>query len=156
MRIYIYKDGLARFATHKYKKPSKTNVKNVYMHLTNYAINKNSKKYDKNNDDVNMDKGHKRSYQSILEHFKSKGHDIAKLQEEIDDVIIKTVCCIQPSLAHAYRSCQPDDYENSMCFEILGFDILIDHKLKPWVIEINISPSFNVGKYFKIIKLFYL
>jgi tubulin polyglutamylase TTLL6/13 len=31
-----------------------------------------------------------------------------------------------------------------MCFEILGMDILIDHKLKPWVIEINISPSFNV------------
>ena len=31
-----------------------------------------------------------------------------------------------------------------MCFEILGFDILIDHKLKPWVIEINISPSFHV------------
>jgi len=31
-----------------------------------------------------------------------------------------------------------------MCFEVLGFDILIDSKLKPWVIEINISPSFNV------------
>jgi len=31
-----------------------------------------------------------------------------------------------------------------MCFEILGLDILIDSKLKPWVIEINISPSFNV------------
>ena len=31
---------------------------------------------------------------------------------------------------------------NSMCFEILGFDILIDEKLKPWLIEINHTPSF--------------
>lgn len=31
-----------------------------------------------------------------------------------------------------------------MCFEVLGFDILIDSCLKPWVIEINISPSFHV------------
>lgn len=32
---------------------------------------------------------------------------------------------------------------NSMCFEILGFDILIDEKLKPWLIEINHTPSFS-------------
>ena len=30
-----------------------------------------------------------------------------------------------------------------MCFEILGFDIMIDNKLKPWLIEIIHSPSFS-------------
>ena len=45
-------------------------------------------------------------------------------------------------MAHIYRSCQPDDYDNSMCFQILGFDIMIDKHFRPWLIEVNQSPSF--------------
>ena len=66
LRVYLYKDGLARFATEKYQKPKEDNLKNLCMHLTNYAINKDSENFvantDKNNDDV----GSKRSLQSIL------------------------------------------------------------------------------------------
>ena len=67
LRVYVYKDGLARFATEKYQKPDDKNIKNLFMHLTNYAINKFSENFiantDKNNDDV----GSKRSLQSILD-----------------------------------------------------------------------------------------
>jgi tubulin polyglutamylase TTLL6/13 len=32
--------------------------------------------------------------------------------------------------------------ENSICFEVLGFDIFIDEKVKPWLIEVNSLASF--------------
>ena len=48
LRIYIYEEGLARFATEKYEKPSEKNIGNLFMHLTNYAINKNSENFIQN------------------------------------------------------------------------------------------------------------
>ena len=46
LRIYLYNNGLVRFATEDYQKGD---LDNVYIHLTNYSINKNNLKYKSNN-----------------------------------------------------------------------------------------------------------
>jgi hypothetical protein len=48
----MYGDGLGRFATEEYQAP-KTNeaCSNLFVHLTNYAINKNSEKFTPDSED---------------------------------------------------------------------------------------------------------
>ena len=65
LEVYIYKEGLGRFATEQYIMPNKDNMEDVCMHLTNYAINKDSEKFVFNSDENDMSKGHKRSLTSV-------------------------------------------------------------------------------------------
>ena len=69
MRAFIYKEGLARFATEKYKSPMGSNLNNLCMHLTNYAINKEADGFIQNQNENQTDVGHKRSLTSILDHI---------------------------------------------------------------------------------------
>ena len=45
LRVYIHEEGIARFATEEYQSPNNSNLDNLYMHLTNYAINKFNDKF---------------------------------------------------------------------------------------------------------------
>lgn len=40
-----------------------------------------------------------------------------------------------------------------MCFEILGFDVILNHKLQPNILEVNYTPSFTTDTPFdKLVK----
>ncbi len=45
LEAYLCDEGLARFCTSNYVKPDSQNIKNLFMHLTNFSLNKNSDKY---------------------------------------------------------------------------------------------------------------
>ena len=148
LRIYLFKDGLVRLATEPYVAPSDDNIDNLFMHLTNYAINKNNDNFvqncaDDSDGDVRDDGTHKRSLKSLVYSLKCMGKPYRRMKEGIDDLLVKTLIVAQPHLSHIYKTGQPEDVENSLCFQILGFDVLIDEDCKPWLIEVNQSPSFK-------------
>jgi len=45
LRIFLSKEGLARLSTKNYEEVTDDNLDDTLMHLTNYAINKNSHKF---------------------------------------------------------------------------------------------------------------
>ena len=98
----------------------------ICMHLTNYAINKENEKFVFNEDDEDMSVGHKRSLTSIYELLEEKGVDVQSLKRRINEMIVKTMISGLSHLRFQYRSCQLDNYRADMCFEILGFDIILN------------------------------
>ena len=113
------------------------------MHLTNYAINKDSPNFIFNDNVENMDVGHKRSLTSIYQKLAEDGHDVNELKQKIYDLLIKTIITGYPVLSASVTNVHPDNFANDMCFEVLGFDVMIDHKLNPYLLEINYTPSFT-------------
>lgn len=92
LRIYIHEEGLARFCTEPYRKPTARNLDNLYMHLTNYAINKFSDAYAQGDEESgDEESGHKRSLKAIMKILQLCGADSEKLYSQIKDIIVKTV-----------------------------------------------------------------
>jgi len=94
----MHNEGLGRFASEKYKLKA---FNNPFIHLTNYAINKDNSNF---KTDQSGEKGHKRSLMAVYRQLGEEGVDIVKLKEEIKDIIIKTLISIQPDLIHHYRT----------------------------------------------------
>lgn len=104
LRIYLFHDGLCRFATASYQSPNASNIKDTFMHLTNYSINKYNKGvFQQNQDDWGSD-GHKRSLSQmytdiVIKEGKKVGWaKVREMKKKIKDIIIKTVITGQPSL----------------------------------------------------------
>jgi tubulin polyglutamylase TTLL4 len=77
-------------------------------------------------------------YRSYLQKI---GIDSKLVFSRIYDVIIKTVISFEPFLMQNV----PNTFSaRNNFYELFGFDILIDQKFKPWLIEVNVCPSLNV------------
>lgn len=71
--VFVYRQGLARLATETYHPPNKSNIDKTFMHITNYAMNKNNDKFVKvMYDETNLGKsGSKRLLSDALQQVSS-------------------------------------------------------------------------------------
>ena len=98
LRLFVFREGLARFSTEEYNCPVKSNMDNLYMHLTNYAINRNADNFIANDDENDDDTGHKRSVTAVFKQIEEKeaGITAEKLWAEIEDIAVKTLLSATP------------------------------------------------------------
>ncbi|KAI9336358.1 tubulin-tyrosine ligase family-domain-containing protein [Obelidium mucronatum] len=148
LRIYLFKEGIVRFAGENYSTNSSRNsIRNRYIHLTNYSVSRKKKKNDASKDTtpsypfgdpIFSTASSKWSLATLEDHFTRQGIKFDEIMEKIKHVIISTIIS-----AHATNSSGTRMYATSVnsCYELFGFDVLLDANLKPWVMEVNISPS---------------
>ncbi|KAM9354939.1 putative tubulin polyglutamylase TTLL2 [Pholidichthys leucotaenia] len=126
--IYIHQEGLVRFATEKY---SLSSLNNLYAHLTNTSINKFGPFYRTVKGRIGQ--GCKWTMSKFRHFLRSQSINEHLLWQRINNIVTLTLLAIAPSVP----SC-PN------CVELFGFDILIDIKLKPWLLEVNYSPALTL------------
>lgn len=133
LRAYILNEGMMRFCTEDYQSPKASNLDEVYAHLTNFSLNKKNSAFDFNEN--------KKYMTAVFLELHQNGVDIEKVQREIDRIIRLTLIAAQPTLASNYHIAVNANDGKSRCFEILGFDILLDKNAHPWLLEVNCMPS---------------
>lgn len=134
--IYMYDQGLVRIATVKYVQ---NNYNNLYCHLTNSSINETSDDYQVQEDE---EEGSKWSFEILRKYFDENGINYDGIFRQIKDVIIKTLVAAESETNFSIKKFVR---QKNQCFELFGFDIMIDEAYKPWLIEVNVSPALKTA-----------
>eukprot|EP00756_Hemistasia_phaeocysticola_P034492 Hpha_TRINITY_DN16523_c6_g1::TRINITY_DN16523_c6_g1_i1::g.137048::m.137048/K16599/TTLL1; tubulin polyglutamylase TTLL1 len=124
LRAFMHREGFARFCTVAYN-TDVTDLDNMFVHLTNVAIQRTGDEYN----DAHGGKWNVNNLKLYLESSLGK-EPCDRLFEKIKFIIV-----------HSLRSCQNVITNDRHCFELYGYDMLVDSNLKPWLIEVNASPS---------------
>ena len=156
LKAYIFQEGLVRLATQPYS-TAKGSLKKRFIHLTNFSINKKAENYKKNTEGLgkkgeevaaNVKEGEdkdeeqmssKWSLQQLRKEYEKMGINYDEVYKNIKNLCIKTLMAVEPQITTAMRATK----YRTQCFEIYGFDVIIDAKLRPWLLEVNVAPSLS-------------
>ncbi|CAB1443416.1 unnamed protein product, partial [Pleuronectes platessa] len=112
LKAWLYRDGFARFSSTRF---SLRTIDDKYMHLTNVAVQKTAPDYD-------PEKGCKWQMQQLRRYLTAKhGTEmIGTLFIEMDNIFVRSLQSVQKVIIN-----------DKHCFELYGYDILLDENLKP-------------------------
>ncbi|XP_039749058.1 probable tubulin polyglutamylase TTLL2 [Pararge aegeria] len=126
LTAYMYAEGLARFGTDKY---TLTDIHNPYRHLTNSSLNKTGPRYAECKDRIGS--GCKWTLKQVRRALVGRWGAVEWLVWQRIRALVTLTLLAQAAGTPPARN----------CFEFYGFDVLLDDTLKPWLIEVNLSPA---------------
>ena len=129
LNLYYCKEGHLKGSSELY------NVENTnkFIHITNYSFQKKSSSFAK------YEYGNEISYDSFKQFLEEEGFPPDKFNTMIEDMkfLIKI----------SFKSVSQKIYKTSevLCFELFGYDFIIDNEFKPWILEINNNPGLGIS-----------
>mmetsp|Transcript_86761 Transcript_86761/g.165808 ORF Transcript_86761/g.165808 Transcript_86761/m.165808 type:complete len:734 (-) Transcript_86761:120-2321(-) len=130
LRAYFYKDAYLRTISAEYTTKSLDRM----THLNNDAVQKKGEDYGKfeNANKLSLD-----DFQRYLDEHHGKG--AVSVQEHI----VKQIKGLMADCVRAVASrLNPRQIEH--CFEVFGFDFMVDSSYRVWLIEVNVNPCLEL------------
>ena len=139
---FLSKEGLARFCTERYRAPDDSTRNKTKSFLTNYTLNKKSEGFVRSDDHDGGADGSKRSLASVMQELAvDNGADVDALWSRIERMVEGTCGAMRHALEDSAESV---GVSPETCFQVLGFDVILDEDLDPHLLEVNAGPSFAI------------
>mmetsp|Transcript_16648 Transcript_16648/g.14553 ORF Transcript_16648/g.14553 Transcript_16648/m.14553 type:complete len:88 (-) Transcript_16648:522-785(-) len=75
------------------------------------------------------------NFSMLKAHYKKCGISVKEVFGGIKDVIIKSLISIEPHIVNNFNRFTK---HKDTCFEVYGFDVIIDANIKAWILEVNV------------------
>ena len=134
LKLYLYNEGLVRIASEKYNF-SKSTLNNKYAILTNLYLNiKNKKKFIYPQNLPNLEESNLWNIETFQNYCERNNINFSKIFSEIGDIFIKAILSVREKLI---KFIEKNNFYYSNFYHLIGFDIIIDENLKPYLLELN-------------------
>jgi len=127
MQLYFFKEGYLRTSSEEFSLNG-NEVFNKFIHLTNNAVQKYSDNYGQH------ESGNQLSFDDFAEYMQLhgmagdfKGKILPRMKE-----------LVRHSMTSVGKLLNPHDRKH--CFEVFGYDFMIDAEFNVWLIEVNTNP----------------
>lgn len=129
LTVYMHRGGFCRFSMSRYSNDM-SDMKNLGQHLTNVAVQKHSGKAAYKRTGAKWDVHRFKNYVVTVAGVATAN----RMMENIESIVIHSLLSVQKVMIN-----------DKHCFELYGYDILIDHHYNPWLLEVNASPSLTAN-----------
>lgn len=127
--VYMFKEGHLKVCSVNYNVKSK----DTFVHLTNYSLQKHNSNFEK------FEKGNEVSYKEFQAFLDENVETTGKKVNYIEDILPKIKRII--SMVFQSVKLKINGLDRKYCFEIFGFDFMIDEEYNPFLIEVNTNPG---------------
>jgi hypothetical protein len=123
--VYVFKEGHLKACSDEFN----IDNDNLFIHLTNYSVQKYNKNFSKS------EIGNEISFKTFQEELDKKNAN-KNFKKDIFPKIIKII-------AISANSCKNkiNILNRNNCFEIFGYDFILDQDYEPFLLEVNTNPG---------------
>ena len=129
LNVFFCREGHLKSSSEFYD----INTKNKFIHITNHSLQKKSAKFEQ------YEYGNEMSYKDFKKFMEEEKIPLDKFNKMIEDMKILVKISFK-SVGNKLLKVTP-----VLCFEIFGYDFIIDSDFRPWILEINNNPGLGIS-----------